>query len=214
MLNWSRQTKYDLWPSISLDVSISWLPSWLPRSFSIYPSLSDDMNSCCCVVDVLLAFSSPAPVLCQSWMKRLNFPTFPIVSVCLFSFFLFSVCAQTNTSSFSRLYCLVSSHSLWDEFGGRTRELCSPGTGRSSLLAMILISLAHEHSDSRKGKIPKVLWKGKFSKPMCSYYFYVHQSYTNTCMLITVFWLVFSMAHSCLAINTKHFLGLSVWCEI
>lgn len=123
-------------------------------------------------------------------------------SECLsfFLFFLFSVCAQSNTSSFSRLYCLVSSHSLWDEFGGRTRELCSPGTGRSSLLAMILISLAHEHSDSRKSKIPQ---------PMCSYYCYVHQSYTNTCMLITVFWLVFSMAHSCLAIKLNIFWGLS-----
>lgn len=69
-----------------------------------------DFISCCCDVDMLMCWPSP-------WMRRLNFPTFPKVNVCFFPF-LFSVCAQTNTSSFSRLYCLVSLHSLWDEFKG------------------------------------------------------------------------------------------------
>lgn len=121
--------RLDLWPRWSFSVvSVSWLPSLIFHSSQSLPDEIRDQNwdliSYCCDVSVLLAFSSPTP---RSFAKvgwnGWTFPHFPEWMSVFFSFFFFlSICARTNTSSLSRLYCLVSLHSLWDEFRSKNQR--------------------------------------------------------------------------------------------
>lgn len=88
-----------------------------------------------------LASLTYSVVLCQSWMKRLNFPTFLRVNVFLF----FSFCALTNTALFPDCivwfpYTVCGMNSEANQRALQSRHGCS-------------FCLTHEHNDGRKGSI-------------------------------------------------------------
>lgn len=137
--------RLDLWPRWSFSVvSVSWLPSLI---FHLSQSLPDeirdqnwDLISYCCDVSVLLAFSSPTPCsFAKVGWNGWTFPHFPEWMSVFFSFSFFSVFVPGPTLAlfpdcivwFPCTVCGMNSEA-------KTRELCSPGTGRSLLLGMML----------------------------------------------------------------------------
>lgn len=150
-------------PVIILVVSVSWLPSLI---FHLSQSLPDeiwdqnwDLISYCCDVSGLLAFSSPTP---RSFAKvgwnGWTFPHFPEWMSVFFSFF-FSVFVPGPTLAlfpdcivwFPCTVCGMNSKAKPESFAVQARVV-------ACCWVWCLISLAHERSDSSKGRILLESW--------------------------------------------------------
>lgn len=146
-------------PAIILEVIASWLPSLIFHvSQSLWWNLGPEFMLLWRLrtAGLLLIY---ATVLCQSWIKQLNFPTFPIVNVCPFPFFCSAFVPRLTLALFPDCIvwfpytvCGMNSEAEPESFAVQARVV-------ARCWLWCLISLAHEHSDSRNSRIPKFFGK-------------------------------------------------------